>query len=153
MGLLLQWLAVLGIGAILGGIITHILTTLTREAEREFDRVHAGYVKLLETIRNILETDVPRTNGAGLENLFKGIDSAWLYASDEVIRILNEVTDRARGVGIPEDDKKLIGRLIVAMRKDLWKKGSLLHKFRPWKRTSLKSDEYRLIGPGSGVKR
>ena len=79
------------------------------------------------------------------------LDAAWLYASDEVIRIANEITDRARRSGTAEEDQNLIGRLVVAMRRDLWAKASLFYKFRLWRRTRLQPDDYRLIGPGRGV--
>ncbi len=149
----LQWISALGLGAILGTLIAHILTTLSREAEREYERVSSGYEKMLEMARNILESNLPTAGAGGVEGLAKEIDRAWLYASDEVIRILNQITDRARASGTSENDRLLLGRLVAAMRRDLWWKAGLVYKFRPWRHTSLQANDYRLISPGPAARR
>ena len=147
MSTMLQWLTALGVGAIVGGVITHVLTTLAREAEREYERTHDGYVRLLSSTRNLLEGSV---TSRGIEDLIREIDRAWLYGSDDILRIMNEVTDRAsRGSGDAAEDQRLLGALIVAMRQDLWRKRSFPFKLWPWRRTRLLPGDYRLIRPTS----
>ena len=140
----------LGVGAILGGLVTHVLTTLAREAERDYERTYEGYVRLLTVTRNLLEGAVTVMGATGAEDLSREIDGAWLYGSDDILKIMNEVTNRTRPgrASDPQEDQRLVGTLIIAMRRDLWRKRSLLFKMWPWRRTSLQPGDYRLIGPG-----
>jgi len=149
------WLTALGIGAILGSVVTQILTTLVRGAEREYELAHEGYERLLHLTRNITEANVQEKGKAGVEELNAEIDRAWLYASDEVVKVAYKITDRARPGALvdPTLDQRLMGELVTTMRRDLWSRRALWKKFRFRRKTALGSDDYRFLGPGPRVRK
>ncbi len=147
---MLQWIVSFGVGAILGGIVTHYLTISAREAERQYERAFNGYADFLEKVRNILEGNIAEQGGKGVEQLLIQIDRMWLYASDEVIKLAYQVVGRSRldAPENPEQDRLLMGHLAMEMRQDLRRRQSLWYKLCPWGRTGLRQDDYQLLGPG-----
>jgi hypothetical protein len=137
---ILKLLVALGFGSVL----VHLLTT---GGDQEYERCFKEYSTLQEKSRSLL-TSEPRDRTRLREALMIAINQAWLYASDDVVNSLNEITDAAKGSPTEEESRRLFGELMVAMRRDLQRKQKVWFRLRLWGRTKLIAANYRLIGGG-----
>ena len=69
------------------------------------------------------------TSGATKRKFFEEQYKSWLYCSDDVVKAVNAmIANVIEGEGAQKDGRKVVGDIVVAMRKDLLGKTALSYK-------------------------
>jgi hypothetical protein len=101
--------------ALIGSFFTYLLTIRQFQKERVIQFREEKYAKLLNTINAFIgETATPELK----RDFFKERQQALLYASDDVIKRIDEFIELVRNPS-GEDDSKALSRIVLSMRKDL----------------------------------
>lgn len=124
--------------AAIAGFTTWALTERSKRRFEDYKRREERYAALVRTLRGFHVA----TNDRELKQVFlTELELCWLYGSDDVIRaayaFLNTVSTGV--VSTDEAKEASVGRLVLAIRKDLLRR-------KPLKKTELRSEEFRILG-------
>jgi len=105
---------------LLGSWLTYFFTTKTKKTEAMIKFKEEKYSNLLILLQGFVGQT---TSGELKKKFFEEQYRSWLYSSDEVILAINNLVDlliseRGETPNL-ENGKKVIGDIILAMRKDL----------------------------------
>ncbi|EOG1047974.1 hypothetical protein ACK24S_002858 [Vibrio fluvialis] len=114
---------------VIGSTLTYLLGVKSKQGESALKYKEEQYAKLLVKLQGFVgQTANAKTKKEFFEEQYK----SWLYCSDEVIEAINEMVSLVianRGaVPDPVEGQRVIGNIVVAMRKDLHGKTKLGHK-------------------------
>ncbi|WP_211263835.1 hypothetical protein [Photobacterium ganghwense] len=114
---------------VIGSILTYYFGIKSKRGESALKYKEEQYAKLLIKLQGFVgQTANVETKKEFFEEQYK----SWLYCSDEVIEAINEmvslVIENKGDVPDPEEGQRVIGNIVVAMRKDLYGKTKLGHK-------------------------
>ncbi|WP_462155468.1 hypothetical protein [Pseudoalteromonas piscicida] len=104
---------------ILGSALTYHYAVKSKRGESALRHKEEQYAKLLVKLQGFVgQTANSKTKKEFFEEQYK----AWLYCSDEVIDAINHMVSLVRNGGAPDPDegRKAVGIIVVAMRKDLY---------------------------------
>ncbi|MCG3722596.1 hypothetical protein EXA20_17745 [Vibrio cincinnatiensis] len=111
---------------VLGSTLTYYFGVKTRQGEAALKYKEDQYAKLLVKLQGFVgNTANARTKREFFEEQYK----SWLYCSDEVIEAINEMVSlviiNKGATPDPVEGRRVIGNIVVAMRKDLHGKTKL----------------------------
>ncbi|MEM9671423.1 MAG: hypothetical protein ACFB15_04650 [Cyclobacteriaceae bacterium] len=117
------------ITAILSSYLTYLFAIKTKEKEVMTKFKEEKYSNLIIALQGFVGSTVsPDTKRKFYEEQYK----SWLYSSDDVVRSINELTKlliREKGKDSnPQEGRKVVGNIILEMRKDLLGKTDLTYK-------------------------
>lgn len=121
---------------ILGAVLTYLFTMKAKRDEAAFRHKEEQYSKLLVKLQGFVGTTAnAQTKRDFFEEQYKG----WLYCSDEVVEAINHmvrlVIDSKGDAPSPEEGRKAVGNIVVAMRKDL--RGKTRLSYRSFRYTNV----------------
>lgn len=113
---------------VIGSALTYVYGVKSKQSEAALRNKEEQYAKLLVKLQGFVgQTANAHTKKEFFEEQYK----SWLYSSDEVIEAINSMValvKENRGEDPdPEEGRKAIGNIVVAMRKDLYGKSKLAH--------------------------
>ncbi|BBN58723.1 hypothetical protein [Hydrogenovibrio marinus] len=111
---------------IVGSILTYVFTKKLKQSEIAQQRKEEQYSKLLVKLQGFVgQTANKKTKEEFFEEFYK----SWLYASDDVVSSINNLVEFIKNEKNPNpaEGRKIIGTIVLAMRKDLNKKSKLTH--------------------------
>jgi len=117
------------ITALLGSYLTYFFAIKSKQKEAMLKFKEEKYSNLIIALQGFIGSTVsPETKRRFFEEQYK----SWLYSSDEVVESINKliqtlIEDRGNAPD-PEKGRKIIGTIILEMRKDLLGKTNLSHK-------------------------
>lgn len=117
------------ITAILSSYLTYYFAIKSKKTEAMIKFKEEKYSNLVVALQGFVGTTVSAdTKRKFFEEQYK----SWLYSSDDVVKSINELIQlliEGRGLTLdPEKGRKLIGSIILEMRKDLIGKTELTYK-------------------------
>jgi len=123
------------IGSIIGSWCTFHFSIKKLEKENEIRYHEEKYSNLISYFRSFYESSL--VDYTLRQKFLDETNQAWLFASDEVIKNINEVIDILRPGAKYQDTvkEKIVGKLILSMRKDIIGKN----------KTSLKTDDFKYL--------
>ena len=104
---------------LMGSYLTYYLTIKSKKKESILKFKEEKYTNLLVLLQGFVGTTSSKeTRKKFFEEQYK----SWLYSSDEVVEAVNEmiklITDsQEQGIN-PKESEKIIGNIVLAMRKD-----------------------------------
>ncbi|MBS1951241.1 MAG: hypothetical protein JST37_09590 [Bacteroidetes bacterium] len=111
-----------------GSYLTYYLTQKSKRNEAILKFKEEKYGNLLILLQGFVGvTAKPETKRAFFEEQYK----SWLYSSDEVVKAINSMVNSLRSVPAGQyvpDGKNAIGKIVLAMRKDMLGKTKLSPK-------------------------
>ena len=111
---------------IIGSALTYYYGVKSKRGESALKHKEEQYSKLLIKLQGFVGLTI---NGNTKREFFEEQYKSWLYSSDEVIEAINEmltlVKESKKGDPDPEEGRRVIGNIVVAMRKDLHGKSKL----------------------------
>ncbi len=115
--------------AILGSYSTYYFTVKSREKEAIKKFKEEKYSNLIIALQGFIGSTV---SADVKRKFFEEQYKSWLYSSDKVIKAINNLTtfiieEESKGLN-PEMGRKIIGIIILEMRKDLLGKTNLKYK-------------------------
>ena len=115
--------------AIIGGFISYYFASKSKKLEAVIKFREEKYSNLLILLQGFVGSTVSyETKKKFFEEQYK----SWIYCSDEVVAAINNlvqlVIDSEGKDPNPQEGKKAIGAIVLAMRKDLLGKTTLTHK-------------------------
>ncbi|MDD5749453.1 MAG: hypothetical protein PHO91_01540 [Patescibacteria group bacterium] len=113
----------------LGAWLTYYFGIKSKKTEAMLKFKEEKYAKLLIYLQGFVGNT---TSGNLKKKFFEEQYSSWLYCSDEVVKSLNRlvqllISEEGKAPN-PEDGQKVIGEIVLNMRKDLLGKTSLNYK-------------------------
>jgi hypothetical protein len=112
----------------LGAFLAYFFTSRAKRDESIIHFKEEKYAKLLVKLQGFVGTS---TSGKLKREFFEEQYQSWLYASDEVIEAINNlvalVIANRGATPDPEAGRKVVGEIVLAMRRDLLKKTALSH--------------------------
>lgn len=117
------------LSAAFGGYISFYFASKSKKDEAIIKFREEKYSNLLILLKGFVgDTANSETKRKFFDEQYK----SWIYSSDEVVTAINElvqlVISNEDRIPNPEEGRKAIGNIVLAMRKDLLKKTSLTHK-------------------------
>lgn len=116
------------ITAIVSSYLTYYFAIKSKRSEAILKFKEEKYSNLLILLQGFVGRT---TSGETKRKFFEEQYKSWLYCSDEVIMLINEMVKLvidARGKNPePEKGKKIVGNIVIEMRKDLLGKTKLTH--------------------------
>lgn len=114
------------ISAALGAFLAYLFTSRTKRDESMLRFKEEKYAKLLVKLQGF----VGSTSTVQLKReFFEEQYQSWLYASDEVVKSINDmvrlVIENHGAEPNPDMGRKAVGEVVLAMRRDLLKKTKL----------------------------
>lgn len=107
------------LGAVVGSLLTYFFAIRTLRTETELRLKAEKYDNLIKYLRGF----IGKTAKKDLKEKFiTEWESSWLYCSDEVFKNINRLMEHVRMVessGNYQDGRKILGDIIISMRKDL----------------------------------
>ena len=105
---------------VIGSILTYHLGVKSKRSEEALKYKEEQYAKLLVKLQGFVgSTANAKTQREFFEEQYK----SWLYCSDEVIESINEMVDLVKSHKDtnpdPEAGRRVVGNIVIAMRKDL----------------------------------
>ena len=125
-----EWLNALAplIGIALGAFLGFLFTSRAKRDEAMLRFKEEKYAKLLVKLQGFVGST---TSSQLKREFFEEQYQAWLYASDEVVESLNHlirlVTENQGADPDPQEGRKVVGEVVLAMRRDLLQKTNLDH--------------------------
>lgn len=117
------------IAGILGSYLTYYFTSKSKRNEAIVKFKEEKYSKLLLKLQGFVGAT---TDGKTKREFFEEQYQSWLYCSDEVVEAINHlinlVIENKGKTPNPEEGRKAVGNLVLAMRKDLLGKTGLDYK-------------------------
>ncbi len=112
--------------AIIGSYLTYLFANRTKREESILKYKEEKYANLLVLLQGFVgSTSTSETKRKFFEEQYK----SWIYSSDEVIKAINEmvklVIDSKGNTPDAQQGRKVIGTIVLAMRKDLNEKTQL----------------------------
>jgi hypothetical protein len=106
------------------------LNERSKRKESELIKRRERYEELILAIKGFYEADpIGISANAAKQTFINQINLAWLYCSDEFIRKANQFLDSVSIEEVNQDmSKKLLGELMVIIRKDFISESSLIAK-------------------------
>ena len=118
------WLPI--VTALIGAYITYYFTNRSKREESMVRFKEEKYAKLLIKLQGFLEGS---NSSQVKKEFFEEQYQSWLYCSDEVVIAMNELIELMKinhgQAPAPQDGRKAIGNIVLAMRKDLLGKTKL----------------------------
>lgn len=112
--------------AIIGSYLTYYFTNKSKKSEAILKFKEEKYSNLLILLQGFVGKT---TSGETKKKFFEEQYKSWLYSSDEVVQAINEMVKlviEARGKEPdPEKGRKVVGEIVLKMRKDLLGKTKL----------------------------
>ncbi len=113
---------------VIGSALTYVYGVKSKQSEAALRSKEEQYAKLLVKLQGFVgQTANAHTKKEFFEEQYK----SWLYSSDEVIEAINSmvalVKDSRGQNPDPEEGRRAIGNIVLAMRKDLYGKSKLTH--------------------------
>ncbi len=114
---------------IIGSALTYYYGVMSKRGEAALKYKEEQYSKLLVKLQGFVgHTANAKTKREFFEEQYK----SWLYCSDDVIEAINEMVNLVKENRGMEPDpvkgQKVVGNIVVAMRKDLYGKTKLGHE-------------------------
>ena len=103
---------------LLGSLLTYYFGVKARQGESAHKYKEEQYAKLLVKLQGFIGvTANTKTKKEFFEELYK----SWLYCSDDVVEAINVMVRLVRDgkQPNPEEGRRAVGNIVVAMRKDL----------------------------------
>lgn len=123
-----EWLIALIplVSAAVGALLTYLYTSRSKREETIVRFKEEKYAKLLVKLQGFVgSTTSPKLKREFFEEQYQ----SWLYASDEVIKAINDmvqiVIDGKGSQPDPEVGNRAVGEIVLAMRRDLLHKTDL----------------------------
>jgi hypothetical protein len=117
------------LSAIFGGYISFYFASKSKKDEAIVRFREEKYANMLILLQGFVGETVSYETK---RNFFDEQYKSWIYSSDEVVIAINALVelliDNDGKDTIPEEGKKVVGNIVLAMRKDLLKKTSLSYK-------------------------
>ncbi len=117
------------ITAIIGSYLTFYFTNRSKRNEAILKYKEEKYSKLLIKLQGFVGITA---NNKTKREFFEEQYQSWLYCSDDVVIAINRMVDiimiEKGNIPNPEEGRKAIGNIVLAMRKDLLGKTSLEYK-------------------------
>jgi len=108
------------ITGILGSYLTYYFTIKSKKQEVMQRFKEEKYTNLILTLQGFVGSTVSKE---AKRRFYEEQYKSWLYSSDEVVIAINELTNllmKEKGADPdPEDGRKVVGNIILQMRKDL----------------------------------
>ena len=106
--------------AIAGSYLTYFFASRSKREESILKYKEEKYANLLVLLQGFVgSTSTPETKRKFFEEQYR----SWIYCSDEVVKAINEmvklVIDSKGKEPDPELGRKVVGNIVLAMRKDL----------------------------------
>ena len=106
--------------AIAGSYLTYFFASRSKREESILKYKEEKYANLLVLLQGFVgSTSTPETKRKFFEEQYR----SWIYSSDEVVKAINEmvklVIDSKGKEPDPELGRKVVGNIVLAMRKDL----------------------------------
>lgn len=123
-----EWLIALVplISAALGASLAFLFTSRAKRDESILRFKEEKYAKLLVKLQGFVGST---TSTQLKKEFFEEQYQCWLYASDDVVKSINDlirlVIENRGSDPIPEVGRKVVGEVVLAMRRDLLKKTKL----------------------------
>lgn len=117
------------ITAIISSYLTYYFASKSKKQEAIAKFKEEKYTNLILTLQGFIGSTVsPQTKKIFFEELYK----SWLYSSDNVVKSINElilllIQERDKTPN-PDKGRKVVGNIILEMRKDLLGKTKLTYK-------------------------
>ncbi len=115
--------------AVIGSYLTYYFTSRSKRHEAIVKYKEEKYSKLLLKLQGFVGVTA---GGKAKREFFEEQYQAWLYCSDEVVEAMNDmvkqVIDSKGKPPNPEEGRKAVGNIVLAMRKDLLGKTKLDYK-------------------------
>ena len=112
--------------AIIGGFISYYFTSKSKKLEAVLKFREEKYSNLLILLQGFVGST---TSSEIKKKFFEEQYKSWIYGSDEVVTALNNLVDlviKSQGKDPnPEEGRKAVGNIVLAMRKDLLGKTTL----------------------------
>jgi len=114
--------------AIIGSYLTYFFASRSKREEAVLKYKEEKYVNLLVLLQGFVgSTATSETKRKFFEEQYR----SWIYSSDEVVKAINEmvnlVINSREKTPDPVLGKKVVGNIVLAMRKDLNEKTKLKH--------------------------
>jgi len=118
------------VGPIIAGLassyLTYYFTVQSRRKENILKFKEEKYSNLLLHMQGFLGNT---TSGATKKKFFEEQYKSWLYCSDDVVKAVTAmIANVIEGEGAQRDGRRVVGDIVVAMRKDLLGKTALSYK-------------------------
>lgn len=111
---------------VIGSILTYHFGVKSKRSEAALKYKEEQYAKLLVKLQGFVGSTA---NAKTKKEFFEEQYKSWLYCSDEVIEAINKMVDLVKshkGANPdPEEGRRVVGNIVVAMRKDLYDKSRL----------------------------
>lgn len=123
-----EWLIALVplVSAALGAFLGFLFTSRSKRDEAMLRFKEEKYTKLLIKLQGFVGST---TSAQTKREFFEEQYQSWLYASDAVVKSINElvhlVAEHRGADPSPEQGRKVIGEIVLAMRRDLLQKTNL----------------------------
>ncbi|RZL46035.1 MAG: hypothetical protein EOO93_26430 [Pedobacter sp.] len=115
--------------AVIGGFISYHFTSKSKKLEAIIKFREEKYSNLLILLQGFVGST---TSSEIKKKFFEEQYKSWIYGSDEVVLAINNLVElvlRSQGTEPnPEEGRKAIGNIVLAMRKDLLGKTNLSYK-------------------------
>jgi hypothetical protein len=123
-----EWLNTIAplVGIAVGAFLTYLFTSRSKREESIIRFKEEKYAKLLIKLQGFVGV----TASAQLKReFFEELYQSWLYASDDVVKALNAmvhlVVDSKGSQPDPQAGRRIVGEIVLAMRRDLLHKTDL----------------------------
>jgi len=117
------------VAGVVGSYLTYYFTNKSKRNEAIIKYKEEKYSKLLLKLQGFVGVTA---NGKTKKEFFEEQYQSWLYCSDEVVQVMNNLVNLVienRGkTPNPEEGKKAVGNIVLSMRKDLLGKTNLNYK-------------------------
>jgi hypothetical protein len=123
-----EWLNTIGplVGIVIGAFLTYLFTSRSKREESITRFKEEKYAKLLIKLQGFVGST---TSSQLKKEFFEEQYQAWLYASDDVVVALNTmvrlVIENKGESPNPEEGRRVVGNIVLAMRQDLLSKTNL----------------------------
>ena len=108
---------------LLGAFLTYYFTIKTKRKELAYKHKEDQYSKLLLKLQGFVGSTA---NSETQKEFFEEQYKSWLYCSDEVVKLINNMIELVKSNNIdPDIGRKAVGDIVLAMRKDLFGKTKL----------------------------
>ena|ERR1035437_10433579 len=115
--------------AVIGGFVSYYFASKSKKLEAVIKFREEKYSNLLILLQGFVGTTV---SYEAKRKFFEEQYKSWIYCSDEVVIAINNlvqlVIDSEGKEPNPQEGRKAIGNIVLAMRKDLLGKTSLTHR-------------------------
>ncbi|MFA5394000.1 MAG: hypothetical protein WC081_01240 [Candidatus Ratteibacteria bacterium] len=116
------------IAAVLSSYFTYYFAIKSKRSEAILKFKEEKYANLLVLLQGFMEITV---SGDAKRKFFEEQYRSWLYCSDDVVKSINKMVEliiSSRGKSPdPTEGRKIVGNIVIAMRKDLLGKTNLTH--------------------------